>query len=195
MHKHLLAAILVALFAAPAFAADAPPEAAPPRPAPPPPPPVSGSPELASLDFFVGTWTCTGKAFANPMGPEHATTATVHAARSVGNAWLHINYDENKTKANATPFHVGVYMGYDAAAKKFVQGCVDSFGGYCTQSSSGWDGDKLVFEGTAKGSGADMGVRDTFVKKGANELTHAGEMQGADKKWAPTDEESCKRTK
>jgi len=195
MHKHILAA-LAALAISPlvSFAADAPakPAAAkPPEPAAAPPAPA----ELATLDFFVGTWNCTGKAFASPMGPEHETAATVHATKSVGDRWIHINYDENKTKANATPYHVGVYMGYDAGAKKFVQGCVDNMGGYCTQSSAGWNGDTITFEGTAKGSGADMGVRDTFIKKGAKELVHAGEMQGADKQWAQTDKETCKRAK
>jgi len=208
MHKHLLATAIAVFALTPALAADKPakPAAAPPPPAAPaaapaaqppapPPPPHSGNAELAKLDFFVGTWSCTGKAFASPMGPEHETAATVHATRSVGNAWIHVDYDETKTKANTNPIHVGVYMGYDAGAKKFVQGCVDSFGGYCTQAGSGWDGDKLVFEGTAKGSGEDMGVRDTFVKKGAKELTHSGEMQGKDKQWMKTDEETCKRTK
>ena len=35
------------------------------------PPPTSPPAELAQYDFFVGTWHCSGKAFATPMGPEH----------------------------------------------------------------------------------------------------------------------------
>jgi len=149
--------------------------------------------EMAQLDFFVGTWNCTGKAFASPMGPEHATAATVHAVKAVGDRWVHITYDEKKTAANASPYHVGVYMGYDAGKKRFVEGCVDNFGGYCNQSSSGWNGDSLVFEGDANGSGQTFGARDTFTKKGAGQLTHSGEMQGADKQWTKTDEETCKK--
>ena len=205
MSKHLLAALIAALAITPAasFAADAAKPAAPAAKAAAPAAPAKPAattapthpPELAQLDFFQGTWSCTGKTFANPMGPEHATTANVHGTKSVGDMWLHISYDENKTAANPTPYHVGVYMGYDAGKKKFVEACVDNFGGYCTQSGSGWSGDTMVFEGTAEGSGQTFVVRDTFVKKGSNELTHTGEKQGADKQWAKTDEESCHKGK
>ena len=147
----------------------------------------------AQLDFFLGNWSCAGKAFANEMGPEHATAATVHAVKAAGDRWVHIAYDEKKTAANAQPYHVGVYMGYDAGKKQFVESCVDNLGGYCTQSSAGWNGDSLVFEGSANGSGQTFAVRDTFTKEGTRQLTHRGEMQGADKQWTKTDEESCKK--
>lgn len=152
--------------------------------------------ELAQLDFFVGHWTCTGTAFASPMGPEHATTANVRVERAVGGRWLHVAYDENKTAANAMPYHAGVYMGYDVGEKKFVSMCFDSFGGECSQTGTGWSGDKLVFEGTAHGDdGKTSGARDTFTKKSAGELIHTGEMQGDDKKWIKLDEEDCRKTK
>jgi hypothetical protein len=211
MSKHTLAALIAALAIAPvaAFAADAakpaaeaaktaaPAKAVAPAAAEKPAAPAASArpSELAQLDFFQGNWSCTGKTFANPMGPEHATTASVHGAKAVGDMWVHISYDENKTAANPTPYHVGVYMGYDSGKKKFVEGCVDNFGGYCTQSGSGWNGDTMVFEGTAEGSGPTVAVRDTFVKKGSGELTHTGEMQGENKQWSKTDEESCHKAK
>jgi hypothetical protein len=194
MHKQLLAAAVAALMFCPLLsAADAAKPAAAPKPAAAAAPAAPS--ESAQLDFFLGDWDCSGKAFASEMGLEHATTAKVHAVKAVGGHWLHINYDENKTAANAEPYHVGVYMGYDASAKQFVERCVDAFGGYCDQTSKGWSGDSLVFEGTAHGGPAPAGVRDTFVKKSAGELTHSGEMQGPDKQWAKTDEESCKKAK
>lgn len=151
--------------------------------------------ELAQLDYFGGNWNCTGKAFASPMAPEHATAATVHATKAAGGRWQHVTYDETKTAANPAPYHVGVYWGYDAAKKSFIQFCVDNFGGYCNQTSTGWNGDTMIFEGTGNGDGKQFGARDTFVKKDANTMTHAGEMQGDDKKWNKTDEETCKRAK
>lgn len=160
-------------------------------------PDMSAAPaELAQLDFFVGRWNCSGKTFASPMGPEHATTATVHAARAVGGRWLHVAYDENKTAASPMPYHAGVYMGYDVGQKKFVSMCFDNFGGECSETGDGWSGDKLVFEGSAHGDdGKTMGSRDTFTRNGASELVHMGEMQGDDKKWVKADEETCHKGK
>lgn len=187
MLKHVLMGTIAALSLT-SIAAWAKEEAkAPPAPAVPT--------ELAQLDFFFGTWNCTGKTFATPMGPEHATVATVHAGKAAGGRWVHVDYDEKKTAANPMPYHAGIYMGYDSAKKQFVEGCFDNFGGYCTQSGSGWNGDTMVFEGTANGMGPPGGARDTFTRKGSSELTHKGEMQGEDKKWMKADEETCHKAK
>lgn len=159
------------------------------------PAPMAMPAELAQLDFFVGNWQCSGKSFASPMGPEHATTASVHAAKAVGGRWVHLTYDENKTAANPMPFHAAVYMGYDGSQKKFVQYCLDVAGGHCSMSSTGWNGDVMVFEGTSNGDAGESGARDTFTKKGANQVTHMGEMQGTDKQWMKTDEETCHKGK
>ncbi|HSE12141.1 MAG TPA: DUF1579 family protein [Rudaea sp.] len=183
MFKQLIPGTMIAaLVLAPALSAkDAPAPAAP--------------PEVAQVAFFAGTWNCTGKTFASPMGPEHATAATVHGTMAVGGMWMNIAYDEKKTAANPTPYHAGIYMGFDAGAKKFVEGCFDNFGGYCTQSGSGWNGDTMTFEGTSNSGGKQFGARDTFTKKGANQVTHTGEMQGDDKQWIKTDEETCHKGK
>ena len=146
------------------------------------------------VDYFNGHWTCSGTTFASPMGPEHKTTGTVHAERAVRGRWNHITYDENKTEANATPYHAGLYMGYDAGAKRFVQHCHDSMGGHCSSTSAGWNGDKLVFEGANEGDGKSTPSRETFTRKGADEVMHTGEMQ-MDGKWVKTDEETCKKGK
>ena len=162
------------------------------KPPPPAAPPVPA--EQAQLDYFDGQWRCEGTTFASPMGPEHKTTATVRAARAVGGRWTHITYDEDKSAANPTPYHAGVYMGYDAGARKFVETCFDSMGSHCTQSASGWNGDVLAFEGAAEGDGKSTPARDTFTRKGPNEVVHAGEMQ-MDGKWVKLDEETCKKAK
>ena len=61
------------------------------------------------------------------------------------------------------------------------------------QTSPGWKGDALVFDGSAAMGGQKMGARDTFTKVSATEMKHRGEMQGTDGKWTATDEETCSK--
>jgi hypothetical protein len=156
------------------------------KPAAPPKPPK----ELSQLSVFLGSWTCTGKGLATPMGPEHATEAKMGAMRALDGYWIVFHYDETKTAANPMPYHAAGFMGYDAGEKVFVERCHDNYGSFCNQTSKGWVGDVLTFEGPGTMDGQKMAFRDIFTKKGAD-LVHAGEAQGPDGKWMKTDEETC----
>jgi len=149
-------------------------------------------PSLQDLQPFVGTFTCTGTAFASEMGPEHASHGTVTSKWVLNKKWLEVRYSETKTTANPHPFSVVAHWGYDPQTKKLVATSVDGFGGYSTQDSPGWNGDDLVFGGTGH-MGAPMQGRDTFTRKGKNQVGHMGEIQDASGNWKKTDEETCKR--
>ncbi len=155
--------------------------------------PPKPAPEMSQLAYLDGTWHCSGKTFATPMGPEHATEGVAHGQMALGGFRLVLHYDETKTAANPMPYHVLQVVGWDASQKAFDSACFDVFGGSCTQTSPGWKGADLVFEGSATMGGQKMGARDTFTKVSASELKHKGEMQGADGKWMTGDEETCKR--
>jgi hypothetical protein len=174
---------LGALAALPAFSQ-------PPAPSGPPKP----APEVGQLAFFAGTWSCKGKAEASPMGPEHATQATVHIGKDMGGFWYVGHYAEKKTAANPHPMVFHFVQGYDAAAKALTMECFDAYGGHCHQTSAGWQDGKLIYSGEQTGSGPATPVRDTFTKKGDAALEHMGEMQ-AEGKWVSTDHESCTRIK
>jgi hypothetical protein len=159
-----------------------------------PPSPPSPPAELSQLSFFTGVWTCKGTVFATPMGPEHPTEGTARGAMAVGGRWLHMTYEEKETSANPMPGRFGMYFGYDTAAKKFVESCFDSYGGYCTQFSNGWQNDTFTFEGTQNGEGQKFSVRDVFTRKGPNSLSHYSAMQDESGKWVKIDEETCTRS-
>ena len=156
------------------------------KPAAPPKPPK----EMSQLSVFLGSWTCTGKGLATPMGPEHATEAKLGAAHALDGYWIVFHYDETKTAANPMPYHAAGFMGYDTGEKVFLERCHDNYGAFCNQTSKGWVGDVLTFEGPGTMDGQKMAFRDIFTKKGAD-LVHAGEAQGPDGKWMKTDEETC----
>jgi len=156
--------------------------------------PPSPSPEMSQLAFFAGTWSCTGKAEASPMGPEHATQATVHIGNDIGGYWYVGHYAEKKTAANPHPMVFHFVQGYDSTAKALSMECFDAFGGHCHQTSAGWKDGSLVYSGESSSGGAATPARDTFTKKGEASLEHAGEIQ-VEGKWVFTDHESCKRIK
>jgi len=147
--------------------------------------------ELAPLNAFVGTWKCTGTAFASDMGPEHPTTATVTVMPVLGGKWLQTMYMENKTAKNPMPLGAITYWGWDASQKKVVSAGVDNMGGHGTQTSAGMKGDTLVFEGSMAGA-MPMNFRDTFTVRG-NTATHSGAMQDSAGGWKKLDEETCKK--
>lgn len=188
-HRRFVSAVVLATAVATlSVRAQAP---APPAPEGPPTP----APELAKLAFLAGDWHCKGTAEASPLGPAHATQATVRIHRELGGFWYLGHYAEPKTAANPHPMVFHFLQGYDATAKGFVMDCFDALGSHCHQTSAGWQGDKLIFSGESSGSGpGPTPVRDTFAKTGAASLEHTGEMQ-VEGKWVSTDHETCTRGK
>jgi len=170
-------------------AAQAPPSAAPTGMAMPAP-----SPALGDLAFFAGDWTCKGKVETTPMGPEHATQATVHIRKEYGGFWYVGHYAEKKTAANPHPMSFLFVMGYDPTGKAWTLDGFDTFGGRSHQKSPGWEEATLVFDGESAGPGGTTPARDTFTKKSVSTLGHLGEMQ-IDGKWVRIDEETCTRAK
>jgi hypothetical protein len=148
---------------------------------------------MGQLEFFVGSWKCTGQAEASPFGPAHPTAAKVKIFVDLGGFWLNGRYDEEKTASNPMPVHFAWMWHYDEKDKVFDGRGFGPFGDFVRQESKGWVGDKLVFDGETRSGVQTFGARDTFTRKGENELVHLGEMQ-ADGKWAKLDEETCKRT-
>ena len=153
----------------------------------------SATDQLKALSPFVGTWKCTGKAFASDMGPEHSTTATVTGKWILNAKWLEIRYTEDKNSKNPNPFAVVAQWGWDEGQKKYVAGTVDNMGGYAVQQSSGWNGDELAFEGPGHMRPMTMNGRDVFTRSGDNQLSHAFYMPDNAGGWKKIDEETCKK--
>ena len=173
--KRVLFLIIALAFAWSALAADAPP---------------GPNPKLKELQYFVGNWQCTGTGYAFMGTPEHKTTAMVEAMWILDGYWLSMRYHENKTAVNAHPVDARIFMGYDEQTKKIASGAVDNMGGYFTQSSPGWEGNKLTLEGDMHGGGMTMKVRDVFTKVSATKVEHMAELE-MNGKWTKLDEETC----
>ena len=152
-------------------------------------------PQADRLDFPIGDWNCAGNLMAMGKKPGHATTGHAHSEKILDGNWIAIHYDEVQTSANAQPYHVIQYIGYDRAKNQFVSVAVDNTGpNYSTGRSSGWKDDVLTLDETDSTGGKAVVFRDTFTRTGSEQLTHTGTMQDKDKKWVKTDEETCHKS-
>lgn len=147
--------------------------------------------ELKKLDPFVGKWTCKGTVYASPAGPEHSTTFTIDTRWALGGRWLYTDYKENKSAGNPNPMNgVGAWT-YNTDTKMFSGVWFDNSGMYQTQDSKGWNGDEIVFTGPLHNGGmTGMTGRDTFVRKGANTITHVFDIESKGQ-WTKFESDSC----
>lgn len=175
MKRIFLPIIVLAFIASSVLAAEAPP---------------GPNPKLKDLKYFEGTWQCTGTGFAFMGTPEHKTAATVEASWVLDGYWLSMRYHESKTATNAHPADVRIFWGWDEQTKKFSSGGVDNMGAYYIQSTPGWDGNKLTFDGDMHAGGTTMKVRDLFTKMSATKVAHSAEVE-MNGKWTKLDEETC----
>lgn len=106
--------------------------------------------------------------------------------------WLSGRIGDVASKQNPHPFKGVVHMTYDTTAKSYLMLWIDNTGGRATQTSSGWDAEKMVWLGDGSMDGKKITARDTFIRKGAD-LQHLGEMQ-LDGKWGVVQDEVCKRS-
>jgi hypothetical protein len=150
----------------------------------------AADPALKQLDMFAHTWQCSGTMTID--GPPIHYTATVTGTWVLGGNWLDVRVTQARTKENPKPYNGRAYIGYDAAAKKFVMSWIDITGGYQSAEFTGWQGDTLVWEGMAHMGPITAMGRDTFTRSGAKKLTHTFELQQSGK-WIEQMKESCTR--
>lgn len=148
--------------------------------------------EMAQLKAYQGSWVCHGNVPAGPYGPARKTTTALKIDSDLDGMWVTGRIGDVPSKENPHPFKGVVHMTYDTAAKNFVMLWIDNTGGRATQTSTGWDADKMVWLGDGSVDGKKVTARDTFVKKGAD-LHHLGEFQ-VDGKWVVVQDELCKRS-
>ena len=144
--------------------------------------------EMAQIAFMEGTWTCEGKMFETPMSPAGTMKSTAEIRRDL-NGFFQSGTIKG-TSANMPPFEGRIFTTYDTGLKQFVMLWVDNMGGWAQNTSSGWKGDTIVYEGDGHMGGQTMKGRDTFVKSGANSMKHTWAMQ-IQGKWVNAGEETC----
>ena len=175
----ILAAAGAALSASVAFAETAP---AVPKPAP----------QMAQLNVFTGQWSCFGRQADSIFGTAHPIDTLQLGTADLDGFWVVVRYTELRTGDNDHP-STGVYQyGYDPAGKQYLATWTDNFGGWGTQTSPGWQGNKLVLTGDYNSNGQRIPARDTFEQASTTQIVHTSELQ-ANGQWIPLQSETCSK--
>ena len=125
------------------------------------------------------------------MGPAGTMKGTVTSRADLGGFWQ--SGTVKSTMAGMPGTMEGMFhMTYDPGTKQYVLLWVDNMGAYSHTTSTGWQGDKIVFSGDTSMGGKSMKVRDTFTKAADGSLKHDMEAQ-IDGKWTSTGTEMCKK--
>jgi hypothetical protein len=132
--------------------------------------------EMSNLQYFAGTWSCSGDSPAGPFGPAHKTQSTLTLKRDLDGFWYDGMMTEMKTASNPHPMKGMLHVGYDAGSKQYVQIWIDNFGSHAMQMSPGWEGDTLTYTGEQDVMGEKATAKDTLTKKGANQFWHKFEL-------------------
>ena len=148
------------------------------------------APEMANLAVFAGDWSCSGQGAMEPGGAMMPMTTSVSAHSDLGGFW-----NSGRVKGatpGLPPFEGMFHMTYDAAAKNYLMLWVDSMGAWSEARASGWQDDKIVFNGVTVMGGQKINVRDTFTRGRDGSLGHVGEMEMGGK-YSKVLDETCRK--
>jgi hypothetical protein len=156
--------------------------------------PPKPAPEfITQTKYFLGKWKCEGMMPAGPMGPEAKQATNLNFKMDLGDFYLIVDGDMKVESKPPMKMTFKGINGYDAMAKKFTRADFDSMGNMMHMTSAGWEGDKMVFTGEGMMMGQKVKMKHTMTKKSDTEMTSAFEQAGADGKWMPAGEDTCKK--
>ena len=140
--------------------------------APPVPPP-----ELLQLKPFLATLSCSGQVEESPLGPARSSQGTMTGKRDRPGFWVQIRYEEKRGAKHPLATSSEERWSYDPGQKRFIALLWDSFGGYGSGASPGWEGDSLVWTGEVTMNGQKVPYRQTFTREKDGSLDETWEMQ------------------
>jgi hypothetical protein len=148
--------------------------------------------ELAGLGFFTGSWQAEGTFHATPFSSQKPIRMSIEASIVHRGFWIQTRTAEHPSTGGPSPLTATCLWGYDTGTGRFSAEWFGSNGGRATQTSAGWDDDRLVFTGRMTYGGCSFLLRDTFSRRCDDEYHHLGEVylgQG----WVPVAEELVRR--
>jgi len=141
--------------------------------------PAPKKPNFSSLQFLVGSWSCSTKSARRPA--PYLSTVT-YALDSTG-WWLEETTTTTPTKWFPTQSKLVSYdkVTYDSDTHRWVDVSYNNLGGYDLSVSSGWNGNKLVWHSLAFAPTADISAQtdSTNTKVSATKTTFSSSFTEA----------------
>lgn len=136
---------------------------------------------MAAMQYYVGSWSCTGGMVGDPT---HATSTY-----TMENGILRQSVSVSPTAKMKQPYYITFAMSYDAKHQRYVQTSVDAFGGWTVSSAKPFTGNTEHWTDTASDSGK-LGWGDA-VRVNQNTNTYTGYASMTSK--APNFKVTCTR--
>ncbi|MEO0826928.1 MAG: hypothetical protein AAFW84_29840 [Cyanobacteria bacterium J06635_15] len=148
-------------------------------------------PELDQLAYFEGTWRCEQPADSLAF---ESVALTWLVERDLNNFW-YVGYAEEMTSiSNPNPVNSREFLGYDAAARHFVRMAAVGNGNLLNLTSSGWQGEQLIWEGTVTVEDQAIFLRQIITQESENQFSATYFiLDDVSHEWQPVVNETCER--
>jgi hypothetical protein len=123
------------------------------------PVPAPPKPNFSSMQFMVGTWTCSTKSARRPAA--YVTTSTYTMDPS--GWWIDQTSTTNPTKWISTKLTNVDKITYDSQTHRWIDVSYGDFGGYGFSVSSGWNGNKIAWHDLSFAAGPDIKSQTDIV--------------------------------
>ncbi len=156
------------------------------------PAPTRPAEQMRQLDYLLGIFDCEGRALAMPPGTARPVKRTLATTLDLGGHWLFMRIDEAPTPDRPDAVCGNWQITYDRRRHCFLSLWTDSLGRWAEQTSDGWKEDTLEFVGAVPVNDKPGAVRDTLVRRSADEMLFLVEFQ-VDGTWTRALETTCRR--
>jgi len=135
--------------------------------------------DFSSMNFFVGTWSCSGRVING------ATFSLSETSKMSADGTRLVTRDSSGKSLTELTF--------DSPHKLWVETSVNNTdGSRSKETSPGWDGDTLIFTGEVNLKGQSFGYRSTTTKISDSKIQQVDELQGP-AGWVQFDTASCEK--
>jgi hypothetical protein len=131
--------------------------------------PAPNKPNFSSMEFLVGTWTCSTRSARRPA--PYVTTVT-YALDSTG-YWLNQTSTTNATAWISRKLTTWDKITYDSDSKRWADVSYGDGGAYGLSFSSGWNGNKMSWHDVSFAPGPDISAQSdtTNTKVSGTKIT------------------------